>query len=119
MSTARAVIVGVGQVRNRPGLDSKEWNPLEPARLMATSLERAAADAGRPELLREADFIGCIPPMAWAYDDLPARVSELVGAKPREGVEPPGGGEGPILLLDDVANRIAAGELEVALLCGA
>jgi acetyl-CoA C-acetyltransferase len=119
MSNRRAVVVGVGQMRNRPGLDAKDWTPLEPARLMATSLERAAADAGRPELVREADFIGCIPPMAWAYDDLPARVAELCAAKPREGVEPPGGGEGPILLLDDVANRIADGELEIALLTGA
>jgi acetyl-CoA C-acetyltransferase len=116
---SRAVIVGVGQVRNRPGLDSAEWNPLEPARLMATSLERAAADAGNPALLREAQFVGCIPPMAWSYDDLPGRVAEFVGAQPREKLEPPGGGEGPILLLDDVATRIADGELEVALLAGA
>jgi len=119
VSNARAVIVGVGQVRNRPGLDCADWNPLEPARLMATSLERAAADAGRPELLREADFAGVIPPMAWAYDDLPGRVAELCGAKPREAEELPGGGEGPIQLLNQVANRIAAGEVQIALLAGA
>jgi acetyl-CoA C-acetyltransferase len=115
----RAVIVGVGQIRNRPGLDTKEWNPEEPARLMATALERAAADAGRPQLVAEADFVGCIPPMAWSYDDLPGRVAEFLGGKPREKLEPPGGGEGPILLLDDLANRIADGEIEVALLAGA
>ena len=57
--------------------------------------------------------------MAWSYDDLPGRVAELAGAAPREKLEPPGGGEGPILLLDDVANRIADGELEIALLAGA
>ncbi len=120
---SRAVIVGVGQVRNRPGLDTKpntqEWNPLEPARLMATALERAAADAGKPELARAAEFVGCIPPMAWSYDDLPGRVAEFLGAAPREKLEPPGGGEGPILLLNDVANRIADGELDVAFLAGA
>ena len=119
MSNARAVIVGVGQVRNRPGLDSAEWKPEEPAQLMATALQRAAADAGRPQLLAEAQFVGCIPPMAWSYDDLPGRVAELAGAAPREKLEPPGGGEGPILLLDDIANRIADGELEIALLAGA
>ena len=115
----RAVIVGVGQVRNRPGLDSKEWNPIEPAKLMASALERAAADAGNPKLVREAEFVGCIPPMAWSYDDLPGRVAEFVGASPREKLEPPGGGEGPILLLDDVANKITDGELDVAFLAGA
>jgi len=119
MSNERAVVVGVGQVRNRPGLDCAQWNPLEPAKLMALALERAAADAGRPELLRDADFAGAIPPMAWAYDDLPGRVAELCGAKPRETEELPGGGEGPILLLNQVANRIAAGEIEIALLTGA
>ena len=119
MSIARAVVVGVGQVRNRPGLDSPEWEPQEPAQLMATALARAASDAGSPRLLAEAEFIGCIPPMAWSYDDLPGRVAELAKAKPREKLEPPGGGEGPILLLDDVANRIADGELEIALLAGA
>ncbi|HXX48810.1 MAG TPA: hypothetical protein VEN47_11305 [Myxococcota bacterium] len=115
----RAVVVGVGQVRNRPGLDTAQWQPLEPAKLMAIALERAAADAGRPQLLAEADFIGCIPPMAWSYDDLPGRVAELAGAKPQQKQEPPGGGEGPMLLLDDVANRIAEGEIELALLAGA
>jgi acetyl-CoA C-acetyltransferase len=119
MSNERAVIVGVGQVRNRPGLDCADWNPLEPAQLMAIALERAAADAGRPELVREADFAGVIPPMAWAYDDLPGRLAQLCGAKPREAEELPGGGEGPILLLNQVANRIAAGEIQVALLAGA
>jgi len=118
----RAFVVGVGQVRNRPGLDTPsadDWRPEEPARLMATALARAAADAGRAQLLAEADFIGCIPPMAWSYDDLPGRVAELAGAKPQHKLEPPGGGEGPILLLDDVANRIADGEIEIALLAGA
>ncbi|MEX2207346.1 MAG: hypothetical protein WEF50_14045 [Myxococcota bacterium] len=119
MSNERAVIVGVGQVRMRPGLDCAEWSPTEPAKLMAIALERAAADAGKPELLGLAESIGAIPPMAWAYDDLPARVAELCGAKPREGEELPGGGEGPILLLNQLANRIAAGELQIALLCGA
>ncbi len=119
MSNERAVVVGVGQVRNRPGLDCADWNPLEPARLMAIAIERAAADAGRPELVREADFVGAIPPMAWAYDDLPARVAELAGTKPRASEELPGGGEGPILLLNQVANQIAAGEIEIALLVGA
>ena len=119
MSNARAVIVGVGQVRNRPGLDAPEWRPVEPARLMATALARAAADAGRAELVGEAEFVGCIPPMAWSYDDLPGRVAEVVGAAPREKLEPPGGGEGPILLLGDRRDRIADGELEIALLAGA
>jgi len=119
MSNERAVVVGVGQVRNRPGLDFASWNPLEPARLMAIAIERAAADAGRPELVREADFAGAIPPLAWAYDDLPARFAELAGAKPRESEEVPAGGEGPIQLLNQVANRIAAGEIEIALLVGA
>jgi hypothetical protein len=82
MSNERAVVVGVGQVRNRPGLDAETWNPLEPARLMAIAAGRAAADAGLPGILGQADYVGAIPPLAWAYDVLIGRFSELAGAKP-------------------------------------
>ena len=119
MSNERAVLVGVGQVRNRPGLDGEAWTPLEPAKLMAIAAGRAAADAGLPGVLGQADYVGAIPPLAWAYDDVTGRFSELAGAKPRLAEEVAAGGEGPIQLLNQVANRIAEGEIRIALLVGA
>ena len=49
----------------------------------------------------------------------PARlVAELVGASPRDTVRTAVGGNSPGLLLNDTAAAIAAGQLDVALLCG-
>ncbi len=118
MAHRLVVLVGGGQLRNRPGLDGP-FNPIEPSRMMAQVLERAAEDAGRPELCREADFIGCVQPLSWGYEDLPGRVAEHLGAKPAAGVETGTGGEAPVQLLNDVAGLIQAGEVRIALLAGA
>ena len=114
----RAVLVGVGQVRNKPGLDG-DFDPREPALLMAEALGRAARDAGCPELLTSADLLMTVAPVAWVVDDLPGRVAELVGARPREGVEPVPGGDSPVVALNTAANKIRAGEARIALLAGA
>ncbi len=113
-----AVLVGAGQVRNKPGLDGP-FDPLEPARLMATALERAIDDAGVPALREEADFIGTVAPIGWSYSDTPGVVARFLGAKPDEGLEPPAGGDSPCALLNSVANRIERGEIRIALLTGA
>ena len=111
-----AVLVGIGQVRNKPGLDGP-FEPLEPARLMASALERAIEDAGIP--VEEADFLGTVAPIGWSYGDCPGVVARLLGAKPEEGIEPPAGGDSPCALLNQVANRILRGEVRIALLTGA
>ncbi len=118
MAHHSVVLVGGGQLRNRTGLDGP-LNPIEPSRMMAQVLERAARDAGRPDLCREADFIGCVQPLSWGYEDLPGRVAEHVDAKPAEGCETGGGGDMPVQLLNEVAGRIQAGQVRLALLTGA
>jgi acetyl-CoA C-acetyltransferase len=118
MGRRTAVVVGVGQLRRRPELDGP-FRPIEPARMIETTLERAERDSGVAGLARQADFVGTIPPIAWSYDDLPGRVAEEVGAKPAATEAFPAGGEGPIALLNRVAERIRDGETRVALLCGA
>jgi acetyl-CoA C-acetyltransferase len=117
----RAVIAGVGQVRRRPGLDfpDEDWEPQEPVTLVAEALRRAAADAGRPALIAEADAIGWVPAVSWGYDDAPARLAEALGrAKPRTGWSCAAGGDGGVQVLNDAANRIAEGEIEIALVGG-
>jgi len=111
------VIVGAGQVLRRdvPGGES-----CEPVALIVEALRRAGEDsatAGR--LLRRADSVGCVPVIAWPYADLAALVAEDLGARPRETVLSSAvGGDGPQLLLNDTCARIAAGQLDVALLGG-
>lgn len=113
-----AVLVGVGQLRNRPGLDGP-FDPIEPARLMATALERAIEDAGVPALRGEADLVGTVAPISWRYADTPAVVQRFLGIGPVEGVEPVPGGDSPCSLLNSVAARIERGEVRIALLTGA
>jgi acetyl-CoA C-acetyltransferase len=118
MARPKLVLVGVGQVRNKPGPDGP-FEPIEPARLAARALERAAADAGDRDLLAAADFLGCTSPLAWHYDDFPDLLAQLLGIEPRERHQMPMGGETPVSLLNAAANRIQSGEVRVALLAGA
>ena len=73
------VIVGVGQVNQR--VDHGE-PPLEPVDLMAEALRRAAADAGAPRALADADSVRVICELSWRYRDPGALVAERVGADP-------------------------------------
>lgn len=117
----RAVIVGVGQLRRKPGLDFADsaWAPQEPVTVVAEALRRAAADAGRPSLIEEADAIGWVPAVSWGYEDAPASLAAALGrAKPRVGWACAPGGDGGVQVLNDAANRIAEGELRIALLGG-
>ena len=114
----RAVIVGVGQMRRRPGLDG-EWVPLEPSRMVARCLEAAAADAGRPALVHEADAVGWIPAIAWGYADPGGAVAAALGRPPpRVAWSCKAGGESGVQVVNDAAQRIAAGEIEIALVGG-
>jgi len=117
----RAVIVGAGQVRRRPGLDfpDADWEPQEPVTVVAEALRRAAADAGRPSLVAEADAIGWVPAISWGYEDAPARLAEALGRPaPKAGFCCAPGGDGGVQVLNDAAQRIAEGELKIALVGG-
>jgi acetyl-CoA C-acetyltransferase len=92
---------------------------------MADAIRKAAADAGDLGVIEEADVIGCVPPVAWGYDDLVSRVGGLVGATGPASPRPPGaltvapGGDSPCALLNEVATRIVEGDVRIALLSGA
>ncbi|RBY85037.1 acetyl-CoA acetyltransferase [Blastococcus sp. TF02A-30] len=110
------VLAGVGQLRaNR---DRTTDAAREPLALMVEALELAAADAGAPQLLRQADTVHAVRTASWAYADLAAAVAARVGATPRTAGNTPLGGHLPARLLDAAAAAIAAGESEVALLVG-
>ena len=111
------VIVGVGQVNDRPA------NPVDgrdPVELMAAALERAEADAGVP-LLADADYLGVVKQIAFpdivdACEPLAARL----GAAPATMFQSHGpNGDSPVMLLNEAANRIGAGEAVIALVAGA
>jgi acetyl-CoA C-acetyltransferase len=110
------VIVGVGQVNDRTedaasGLDSFE--------LMRAALEAADADAGGGWLpglnsLAVVDQLS-FPQLA----QIPERLAAAFGATPRFCTKTKyPSGESPVLLLNEAAERIRAGEIETAAVVG-
>ena len=112
------VIVGVAQIRRRPKLDGPS-DPIEPVQMMADAVQQASQDAGDHALFTEADYIGAVPTMSWAYENAPARLSQLLGANPVISHEPEPGGSSPLVLLHHAAAAIAHGDAKLAVIAGA
>ncbi len=86
--------------------------------MMAEAARAAAADAGSEALLRRSAVIAVAPPAGWLDGDPAARVGDLLGSHAATMRSSMQGGNGPQLILNVLAERIAAGQLDVALLCG-
>jgi acetyl-CoA C-acetyltransferase len=85
------------------------------------ALRLAADDSAVGErLLRRAEAVGHVATICWPYSDEPALISRALGIAPRHRVRTAQfGGDGPGLLVAHMAQAIAEGELDVALLSGA
>jgi len=121
--TARIpVIIGAGQVNDRPETDEAALDTLG---LMVRALELADADAGGG-LLAGIESLGVEDQMSWevvAWPDekkITPYLVEALGITPKfaDTTYMPGG-DGPVLLINDAANRIGAGEVEIAAVVGA
>jgi acetyl-CoA C-acetyltransferase len=117
MNRDAPVIVGVGEVVRRPGDDG----PTEPGALAAEAVGDALADAGAGDApLPRVGALAMAPPVAWQDGDPGRRVADLLGL---DGVRTlrssKQGGNGPQLLVNEIAARIQAGALDAAIVCGA
>ena len=108
------VIVGVGQVIDRP---ERAETGLQPSELMAQALERADAD-GQGGWMRQIDSLDLIQSVSWPTDDPLGLLTARLGIAPRHQNHGPIGGETPVRYLHEAACKIAAGEIEVAAVCG-
>ena len=111
------IIVGVGQINDRPtppeaGKDS--------AMLVADALRLAEQDAGAA-LIADADYLGLVRQISFRkLDDLCAPVAEKLGITPAVSYQTEGpNGDSPVMLLNEAANRIGAGQSRIALIGGA
>ena len=111
------VIVGVGQINDRP---ADPLSGLDPVELMSAALRKSEADAGAA-LIADADFLGVVKQIAFPQiADACAPLAEALGIAPTHMLQSEGpNGDSPIMLLNEAANRIGAGEIKVALVCGA
>ncbi len=111
------VIVGVGQINDRPADPAAG---LEPDALMAAALRRAEEDAG-VKLLGDLQSLALVDQVSFrALNPLTARVAAAIGAAPSKLEQSPAPhGDTPIRFLNEAANAIAAGELRLAAVAGA
>ena len=109
------VIVGVGEIVDRPGDVAAG---LEPLALLVEALKRAEVDSGG-QLLREIQSLDIVNFLSWRYRDPARQLSERLGIRPAHAYYGPVGGESPIRYLHEAAQRIARGECSVAAVCGA
>jgi acetyl-CoA C-acetyltransferase len=110
------VIVGVGQINDRPAADEPGLNSLE---LMCDALRRADEDAGGG-WLGEIDSLSVVAQLSFPeLGDVTAPLAQMIGAAPThaEQTRYPMG-DSPVRLLNEAANRIAAGEVGVAAIVG-
>ena len=115
------VIVGVGQLNDRTDDDAAALDTLA---LMTAALHRADADAGGG-WLRQVQSLGIVEQMSWPTAHWPGpnkitpHLLAALGIAPAHvELTPEPSGDSPLRLLNDAANRIGAGELDVAAVVG-
>ena len=114
MDPRTPVIVAAGQHTNFDALDPEPRPGMDPIDLMVEALRNAAADS-HPLLVEAFQSIGVVPVISWRYSDPAAEVARRLGTEVYETVLGPLGGHAPVRLLNRLARKIAAGEIE----CGA
>jgi acetyl-CoA C-acetyltransferase len=108
------VIVGVGQHTNRVDEGAE---PVEPTELILEALRAADDDAGTP-MAAQAGVVAVPLILSWKYRDPGRLLADALGATTARTWYPPMGGNTPQMMLNRLAVQMAAGDLDVAVLCG-
>ncbi|MGH9008045.1 MAG: acetyl-CoA acetyltransferase, partial [Acidimicrobiales bacterium] len=115
------VLVGVGQVTDRPGASRGPDDRAEPLGLMVRSIRAALADSGgvADRLLSAVGSVRVVRSLQWNVPDPGALVAAELGASPRQSVLSAVGGNTPQALMADTASAIQRGDLDAAIVVGA
>lgn len=91
----------------------------DPVAMLAEVARAAARDAEpRGRLLERLDSLAVVHSLSIPHADPAALLAARLRLRPGERVRSALGGDSPQLLVNDLCERIARGELEVALVCG-
>lgn len=106
------VIVGVGQINDRA-------DELDSFQLMHAALQAADADAGGG-WLKQMHSLAVVDQLSFPHlTEIPERLAAAFSATPRLCTKTRyPSGESPVLLLNEAAERIRAGEIEIAAVVG-
>ena len=112
------VIIGVGQINDRDE-PNKASSSLDSLGLMEAALRAADLDAGGGWLPR-LDSLGVVDQISYPQlGDVSAPLAQRVSASPRICYKSGyASGDSPLLLLNEAANRIGAGEINIAAIVG-
>jgi acetyl-CoA C-acetyltransferase len=125
------VVVGVGQVTNRPDTEGEAGlaDRPEPLALMIAAVHAAVEDcdgaeaggsapAGR-RLLAQVGSLRVADPLSWSYADIGTLLVEDLDISPAETLVATTGGNTPQALVNSAALAIGRGDLDVAVIAGA
>jgi len=121
MDERTPVIVGVGQVNDRP---ERPEDGLDPIGLMAEALRRADVDSGGDAgggLLAQCDSLAVVSQLAWPQlNPVDGALAQALGIAPTHSEQTAmPNGDSPIRLLHEAANRIGAGDARICAVVGA
>jgi acetyl-CoA C-acetyltransferase len=113
-------LIGVGQHTWHPDEVGDEGAP-EPLVMWEDVARIAADDTGvaGSAVLDRLDSLQIVYCQTWQYDDPSARLASALGISPGHSYYSGIGGTTPQVLVNGAAERILAGDLDVALVCGA
>ena len=110
----RPLIAGVGQATWRGG------DAPDPITMCAEVINSASHDSGAGgALLGRATAIGVVDIASRRWSDPAALIAKQLGIDPKLTLRTELGGDGPLRLIAELSERIASGELDCAIVCGA
>lgn len=111
-----AVLIGVGQITQKDVDPAAARGPIE---MMRDAARLAAADAGIDgAALSAIDRLAVVRFMSGQFDDPVADLAQMLDAHPKDREHTPVGGNSPQMLVNQTAEKIARGEVKLALLAG-
>lgn len=126
MDDRTPIIIGVGEASER--IDSASYAGLSPVELASRAAAAAVSDAGGRGVaaaiqtlaaIRQFEVSGPNAPVPFGRtDNFPRGVARRIGADPARAILEPVGGQGPQHLVNELAQEIGRGELQMALICG-
>jgi acetyl-CoA C-acetyltransferase len=109
-------VIGIAQRTVHPGTGPSP----EPLALWDDVCRRAAADAqAKSDVLAAVDSLQIVYCMAWSYDSPVDRLADSLGIAPRHRFYSGIGGTTPQVLVDDAAEAIIRGDMDLAVITGA
>src|SRR3954469_2613392 len=111
-------LIGVAQRTWRP-VNADPVDAPEPLDMWEEVAQAAAEDTGIPGVETDLESLQIVYCQTWPYDDPVQRLCERIGATPRHRFYSGIGGTTPQVLVNDTAEAMLRGELDVALIVGA